>query len=119
MELGPGAEMAKMDVRSAYRVVPVHPVDRTLLGTQWEDKVYVDAALPFGLRSAPKIFNAIADALQWIARRHGVSNLWHYLDDFITCGLAGSDECRLNLQLLLDLCRLLGIPIAEEKLTSR
>lgn len=70
----------------------------------------------YHLRSAPKIFNAIADALQWIARRHGVSYLWHYLDDFITCGLPDSDECGLNLQLLLDICRMLGIPIAEEKL---
>ena len=116
LELGPGAMMAKMDIRSAYLIVPVHPCDRTLLGMHWEDKIYVNAALPFGLRSAPKIFNAIADALQWIARRHGVSHLWHYLDDFITCGLADSDECGLNLQLLLDICRMLGIPIVEEKL---
>ena len=31
---------------------------------KWEDKVYIDAMLPFGLRSAPKIFNAIADLLK-------------------------------------------------------
>ena len=70
----------------------------------------------YHLRSAPKIFNAIPDALQWIARRHGVSYLWHYLDDLITCGLPHSDECGLNLQLLLAICRMLAIPIAEEKL---
>ena len=45
-----------------------------------------------------------------------MSYLWDYLDDFITCGLPDSDECGLNLQLLLDICRMLGIPIAEEKL---
>ena len=30
---------------------------------------------------------------------HGVQHLWHYLDDYITCGAAESDECQFNLQL--------------------
>ena len=30
--LGQGAMLAKIDVRSAYRVIPVHPEDRMLLG---------------------------------------------------------------------------------------
>ena len=29
----------------------------------WKGKLFVDGALPFGLRSAPKIFTALADAL--------------------------------------------------------
>ena len=33
---------------------------------KWVGKLYVDKALPFGLRSAPKIFKAVADAMQWI-----------------------------------------------------
>ena len=41
LELGPGSQMAKMDIRSAYRMVPVHPQDRCLLGMQWEGQVYV------------------------------------------------------------------------------
>ena len=37
--------------------------------------------LPFGLRqSAPKIFNAVADALAWHLHQAGIR---HYLDDFI------------------------------------
>ena len=58
--LGKGALMAKFDVESAYRNVPVHPSDRHLLRMKWRDQYYVDLALPFGLRSAPFIFNAIA-----------------------------------------------------------
>ena len=68
LELGPEVQMAKMDIERANRMVPVHPQDRYLLGMQWEGQVYVDAALPFGLRSAPKIFNALADGLEWIAK---------------------------------------------------
>ena len=37
---------------------------------------YIDAALPFDLRSAPKLFNALADALEWIAKHLGVEFLW-------------------------------------------
>ena len=116
LQLGPGALMAKLDVKSAYRIVSVHPQDRSLLGMKWENSVFVDRALPFGLRSAPKIFNAVADALEWIMKDLGVQQLWHYLDDYITCGAPESDECQLNLQMLVDVCRYLGIPLAEEKL---
>ena len=80
--LGKGSLLSKIDVKSAYRIVPVHPADRPLLGMMFDGMEYADATLPFGLRSAPKIFNALADALLWILRAHGVSHLMHYLDDF-------------------------------------
>ncbi len=31
----------------------------------------------------PKIFNAVADALNWHLRRKGIPEIYHYLDDFI------------------------------------
>ena len=82
----------------------------------WEGNLYIDTVLPFGLRSAPKIFCAIADSLEWIALRAGVSELLHYLDDFLTMGKGGSVECSSNLQLLVDLCRELGVPLKWQKL---
>ena len=90
LQLGPGALIVKLDIKSVYRIVLVHPQDRFLLGMKWEDRVFVDRALPFGLRSAPKIFNAVADTLEWIVKDLGVQQLWHYLDDYITCGAPGS-----------------------------
>ena len=35
----------------------------------------MDTALPVGLRSAPKVFNVVADAIEWIV--NGMA-LWHY-----------------------------------------
>ena len=55
-----------------------------------------------------KIFNALADGLEWIAKEHGVER-------FITRGAANSDECKLNLQMLLDVYNHLGLPIPQEK----
>ena len=43
-------------------------------------ELYLDTALPFGLRSAPIFFNA--DGLQWILEEQGI-NVIHYLDDFM------------------------------------
>ena len=53
MSLGRGTLLAKFDVESAYRIIPVHPDDRYLLGMQWQGNYFVDMALPFGLRSVP------------------------------------------------------------------
>jgi hypothetical protein len=84
--LGRGTELVKMDLANAYRIVPVHPEDQPLLGIYWQGNIYVDRALPFGLRSAPKIFSAIADFLSWILHWEGVLLLIHYLDDFLFFG---------------------------------
>ena len=49
VEVGQGAFLAKMDIRQAYRNIPVASQDRHLLGLQWNGKVYIDQVLPFGL----------------------------------------------------------------------
>ncbi len=115
MQMGPNTRLAKIDIAHAYRNIPVHPDDRRLLGMRWENKVYIDTALPFGLRSAPKIFTAISDALEWILFSRGMSSCLHYLDDFVTMGAAGSQECKQNLELMLRTAKLLGLPIATHK----
>ena len=61
--MDPGSFMVKLDIESVYHVVPVCPDDQPLFGMHWKGKLYVDTAFPFGLRSAPKFFNALADAV--------------------------------------------------------
>ena len=65
MTLGRDALMAKVDIEVAYRLIAVQGCDCLLLGLPWEDSLFVDPVLRFGLCSAPKIFNAVTDALQW------------------------------------------------------
>jgi len=113
--VGTGALLAKVDIEAAYRLVPVHPQDRVLQGMQWEGMTYVDPMLPFGLRSAPKIFNAIADALHWHLVRSGVARLFHYLDDYIIVAQPQSQLCELQLNILMAECTKLGVPIAAHK----
>ena len=56
--------IAKIDTKQAYHNVPLHPENRHLLGMAWNDEIYLDKVLPFGLRSAPIIFIAVADCMQ-------------------------------------------------------
>ena len=114
--VGRGALLAKLDIESAYRIVPVHPNDRHLLGMRWKGTIYVDKALPFGLCSAPKLFTAVADALAWMMQGCGACKVIHYLDDFLFVGKPVSSLCAEALQAALRLCRRLGVPVAMGKL---
>jgi len=115
-KFGFGALIAKFDVLAAYRNVAIHPSDRALLGMRWRGKFYVDLALPFGLRSAPFIFDSIAAMVEWILiNKYQVAELVHYLDDFITAGPQNSNVCARNLSIALRVCSELGIPLHPDK----
>lgn len=115
LEAGRGSFLVKADVKEAYRMVPVHPQDRWLLGISWGPTVYVDNVLPFGLRSAPKIFTAIADAAQWLMVNRGVDRLLHYMDDFAFVAESRMEAERKK-QLLVSVWSELGIPLEPAKL---
>ena len=99
---GRGAFLVKADIKEAYRVLSIHPEDQALLEVCWEGNIYTDRALSFGLRLAPKIFSAVANALQWIVVNKGVRNLLHYLDDFIFIS-ESLEEVSTNKQILVDI----------------
>ena len=82
---------------------------------EWEGNIFIDPQLPFGLWSAPKIFNSVADALNWYLRQRGIRYVFHYLDDFIIIGLPDSSECQDALAILDDVCIWLSVPLAEHK----
>ena len=110
-KLGRGALMAKIDVQSAYRNVAVLPSQRYLLG-----KFYVDLVLPFGLRSAPFIFNSIADLVEWILHNnYMIRDLLHYLDDYITTDPPCRPDCARNLVVASSVCQSLGLPLHRTK----
>ena len=113
--LGKGCLLAKLDLREAYRAVPVHPSDQRLLAVQWKGVTYIDRALPFGLRSAPKLFSALTDAMMWFLYERGVGAALHYLDDFLLLGPPDSASCGQALSTTLALCEELGFPVAPEK----
>ena len=115
--LGKSALMAKLDIKHAFRLCPVSPIDWHLLGTHWEGFYFIELRLPFGLHSSVFIFNSFADALEWIMRnKYYLKVLSHYLDDFFIAGPADSPQCRSNLIIIQQVFDKLGVPLAPDKL---
>eukprot|EP00731_Ephydatia_muelleri_P033414 Em0029g20a len=73
--------MDQVDLKSAFRMVPVSPDDWNLLSLHWKGKFYMDTCLPFGLRSALHLFNHFAEAIIWILLSNYAVEGLHYLDD--------------------------------------
>jgi len=107
--------LTKIDIKNAFPLLPVHPADQHLLMMRWKQKLYIDACLPFRLRSAPKLFNVLADLLSWVLEQQGVSPIMHYLDDFLTLAPPDSTTCQRNMDIIKSVCLHLGVPLAVEK----
>ena len=97
LESGQDTLLAKVDIKHAFRLLPVHPADRHLLTMEWKQSIYIDTCLPFGLRSALKLFNILADLLSWVTTQQGVTFSMHYLDDFLMFGPPDLPICQHNL----------------------
>ena len=108
--------MAKVDLKNAFQLCPVRKEDWHLLGIRWRGRYYVDKCLPFGLRSAPYLFNLVAEALEWILMHYfSIKFCFHYLDDFFLVGPPLSDGCMQALSDMLLLCQAVQAPVKPEK----
>ena len=113
--LGQYAQLIKLDVKDAYRIVPTNPSDYALLGLRWRNNTYIDRALLFDFRSAPKIFNAVANFIAWVLASRGICYLLHYLDDFLFLAVPNSFEGSDTLSTALETLHFLGILVAANK----
>ena len=112
---GVGSYLAKTDIKSAFRILPINPQDYHLLGIKWSGQYYYDKCMPMGCSSSCKTFETFSTAVEWIAQdKLGIANLIHLLDDFLLIQTTES-QCSRSLRLFLELCDFLGIPMAPEK----
>lgn len=114
-QLGSGCFMAKSDIKSAFRIIPIAPEDHHLLGFQFEGQFYYDTCLAMGCSSSCGIFEKFSTALHWIMQhKFGVKHIVHVLDDFLFLGLSRG-LCQQYLNAWKFLCRDLGVPLSPEK----
>ena len=114
-DIGPAAFLAKLDIKHAFRICPVRLDQLHLLGYNWRGHYYVDLRLPFGSRSSPYIFNNVARLLAWaMVTVCGIMFLLHYLDDFFICA-PNRHECASYMDIFLNTCHDVGIPVAHDK----
>ena len=109
-----GSSLAKIDLKAAFRRVPVHSTDQHYLWISWRDCTLCDRALPFSLRSDHIIFNTVADGLTCAIICSNIIDLAHYLDNFI---FRSTDHatCRQTLDLSISTATRLGLPVDPAK----
>jgi hypothetical protein len=113
--VGKGAILVKRDLSDAFRHIPIAESDQWLLGFFWNGFFYIDRFLPFGLRTAPFLFDLFAKALHWIL----VAVLFwavvlHYLDDFFAILPPSADAAAYEHD-FDTLCSDLGFKVNDKK----
>lgn len=113
--LGRGCFLAKTDIKSAFRIIPIRPEDYHLLGMQWKAMFYYDKCMPMGCSSSCKTFEMFSSALEWIAKsKMEIKHVIHLLDDFLIIA-PSFEQCQSQLNLFVQLCGFLSVPLAPEK----
>lgn len=114
--LGKGAQLGKLDIKSAFRLLPVFPGDFDLLGLSIDGQYYIDKCLPMGCSSSCSIFEKFSTFLQEVVtRQSGLDSVAHYLDDFIFAGRQNTRHCEQLMKCFSSICSELGVPLAIEK----
>lgn len=115
-KLGKGALMAKRDIKSAFRLLPIHPDDFKLLGIKVDGEYFIDKMLPMGLSLSCALFEKFSTFIQWlIIYQTNIDSLEHYLDDFLFAGEKGSKTCLTLIQAFSSTWDEIGVHIAEDK----
>lgn len=118
--LQPHYYMAKIDLRHAYRSVPIHPDNYKATGLKWRfsghthDTYMYDTRLPFGAKSSPAIFHRITQSVRRMMERKGFPDVVVYLDDFLVIG-PNLGDCQRAFDTLYKLLCDLGFSISNHK----
>lgn len=116
-----GCFMAKVDLKSAYRSVPISSHSQRVTGLRWQfgkQTVYLrDTKLCFGSKLAPGIFHRLTQAVRRMLKRHGLAATVVYLDDFFIKADT-FDACVSALNMLIALLRKLGFNINWNKVVD-
>lgn len=116
MVLGRGCLLGKVDIKSAFRLLPVRREDFCLLGFRLQGKYFVDKMLPMGCAISCSLWEKFATFLEWLLKfLYHDSILHHYLDDYIFMGDGESNDCLQAMTRFEQLCESLGVPLASDK----
>lgn len=118
-KLGRGCYLIKRDFKNTFWQIPICSEDSPLLGFHRENRYYSERFLPFGLRTAPYIFNLYAEKFHWILaedlnRAGDCVEIVYYLDDFFMIVPSGQNLAGYSKR-LQTLCEAVGLAIKESK----
>jgi len=108
-----GHYACKVDIKSAFTHVPIHPDHRDFFRIRWKGQHYRFKAMPFGYRDAPRVFTKLIRAALQPLRESGVV-LIAYLDDILVMA-ESAPTCAQHTQRLVNHLSSLGFDLKEEK----
>jgi hypothetical protein len=112
---GSGCFMAKVDLKQAYRFLPIRLDQLKFLIFQYRQKFFLDSRLVFGASSACRIFECVSSFLQHLFESlSAFSDMMHYLDDYFLAHLLPT-ICSKLLHVFLLICEILNIEVNPEK----
>ena len=106
--LGPSAQIYKIDISRAFRQIKVEPGDIDLLGIKFINKYFIDRSVAFRFRHGLLIFQRCTNAIRYIMAQHGFPLLFNYT------GLHSQMDA--SFQFLKKLLEELGLDISMKKL---
>ncbi len=114
--------MAKLDIKSAYSHIPIHPNSQWVTGVRWtfDDRMtrfLYDAKLPFSARAAHSFFHGISQAVKCMMQRHHGKCIVAYQDEFLIIAKSHED-CLSAWITLISLLLCLGFEVNHQKLVA-
>ena len=118
--LNVGDHITVIEIKSAYRAVPLLGEHRKFMGFSWEldgeTLTFVDNRMCFGLGLGPSYFSIISEFIHDVLVNVYGMRVVNYLDDFITIS-ESIDECIRDQAPIVKLLRFLGFHVSYEKVT--
>lgn len=111
--LAPNMFATSIDLSDAYLHIPLHPDAFQYLAFQVGTRRYYFVVLPFGLNSAPRVFDAVMRVLKKWGRRVGLM-IFQYLDDWLQLHFSKEVLARQT-ALLIRQCLSLGLLVNLSK----
>ena len=104
-----GLRFTKLDLRQAYQQLALEEGSQEFVTVNTHQGLYQFTRLPFGVASAPAIFQKIMDEIL-----QGISHVVCYLDDILISG-SSDKEHLTNLEEVLKRLREAGVHLCKEK----
>ena len=93
-----------MDIKSAFRLLPVYPGNFNLLGFKIDSDYFIDKCMPMGCSISCSTFEQISTFLHWLTTKESNSeNLDHYLDFFFA--EKANSNCQSLMTTFINICK--------------
>ena len=98
VQYGKGVLLYKADLSGAYRQLRSDPLDWLFLALEWDGEMFMDVAIPFGLRHGASACQRMSEAIGDIVEDEVAADTLPYIDD--TSGLAWPEVAMLHYETL-------------------